>query len=111
MMIGRQEQAWVDRTNQTPGLKVLTFGPAEMSVIHLNMTQPPLDNIKVRQAVAHALDRAGMRQFRGMNISREAVSVVPSAISARTRRRRCCRTTSPARGRCWRRPGSPTASR
>ncbi len=42
MMIGRQEQAWVDRTNQTPGLKVLTFGPAEMSVIHLNMTQPPL---------------------------------------------------------------------
>lgn len=78
MMIGRQEQAWVDRTNKTPGLKVIAFGPAEMSVVHLNMTQPPLDNIKVRQAVAHAIDRAGIWRFRGQNISRQAVSVVPS---------------------------------
>jgi peptide/nickel transport system substrate-binding protein len=78
MMIGRQEQAWVDRTNKVPGLKVIAFGPAEMSVIHLNMTQPPLDNIKVRQAIAHAIDRAGIQQFRGPAISRQAVSVVPS---------------------------------
>jgi peptide/nickel transport system substrate-binding protein len=78
MMIGRQEQAWVDRTNKVPGLKVIAFGPAEMSVIHLNMTQPPLDNIKVRQAIAHAVDRAGIQQFRGPAISRQAVSVVPS---------------------------------
>ncbi|MCZ8185792.1 MAG: ABC transporter substrate-binding protein [Beijerinckiaceae bacterium] len=78
MMIGRQEQAWVDRTNKIPGLKVIAFGPAEMSVIHLNMTQPPLDNIKVRQAIAHAIDRAGIQQFRGTAISRQAVSVVPS---------------------------------
>jgi peptide/nickel transport system substrate-binding protein len=78
MMIGRQEQAWVDRTSKVPGLKVIAFGPAEMSVIHLNMTQPPLDNIKVRQAVAHAIDRAGIQQFRGTAISRQAVSVVPS---------------------------------
>ncbi len=78
MMIGRQEQAWVERTNKTPGLKVLTFGPAEMSVVHLNMMQPPLDNLKVRQAVAHAISREGIWQFRGQNISRQAVSVVPS---------------------------------
>jgi peptide/nickel transport system substrate-binding protein len=78
MMIGRQEQAWVDRTNKIPGLKVIAFGPAEMSVIHLNTTQPPLDNLKVRQAIAHAIDRAGIQQFRGVAISRQAVSVVPS---------------------------------
>lgn len=78
VMIGRQEQAWVDRVNAQPGSKVIAFGPAEMSVVHLNMTQPPLDNIKVRQAVAHAIDRAGIWQFRGKNISRQAVSVVPS---------------------------------
>lgn len=78
MMIGRQEQAWVDRVSATAGSKVVSFGPAEMSVVHLNMTQPPLDNIKVRQAVAHAIDRAGIWNFRGKNISRQAVSVVPS---------------------------------
>lgn len=78
LMIGRQEQAWVDRTGRTPGLKVVAFGPAEMSVLHLNMTQPPLDNLKVRQAVAYAIDRVGIQQFRGTAISRQAVSVVPS---------------------------------
>jgi peptide/nickel transport system substrate-binding protein len=78
MMIGRQEQAWVDRVAATSGAKVVSFGPAEMSVIHLNMTQPPLDNIKVRQAIAHAIDREGIWNFRGKNVSRKAVSVVPS---------------------------------
>lgn len=78
LMIGRQEQAWVDRTNKIPGLKVVAFGPAELSSIHLNMTQPPLDNIKVRQAVAYAIDRVGIQRFRGVSISRQAVSVVPS---------------------------------
>ena len=46
MMIGRQEQAWVDRTNKIPGLKVIAFGPAEMSVIHRNMTQPPFAELE-----------------------------------------------------------------
>uniref|UniRef100_A0A9E7ZHW0 ABC transporter substrate-binding protein n=1 Tax=Bosea sp. NBC_00436 TaxID=2969620 RepID=A0A9E7ZHW0_9HYPH len=78
MMLGRQEQAWVDRMTALPGVKVVAMGPAEMSVLHLNMSQPPLDNIKVRQAIAYAIDRNAIWQFRGKNISRPAVSVVPS---------------------------------
>jgi peptide/nickel transport system substrate-binding protein len=78
MMLGRQEQAWVDRMTATPGVKVVAMGPAEMSMIHLNMSQPPLNDIRVRQAVAHAIDRNAIWQFRGRNISRPAVSVVPS---------------------------------
>lgn len=78
MMLGRQEQAWVDRMTALPGVKVVAMGPAEMSVLHLNMSQPPLDNLKVRQAIAHAVDRNAIWQFRGKNISRPAVSVVPS---------------------------------
>lgn len=78
MILGRQEQAWVDRMTATAGVKVVAMAPAEMSVIHLNMSQPPLDNIKVRQAVAYAINRDAIWQFRGKNISRPAVSVVPS---------------------------------
>jgi peptide/nickel transport system substrate-binding protein len=78
MILGRQEQAWVDRMTATPGIKVVPMGPAEMSMIHLNMSQPPLDDIRVRQAVAHAIDRNAIWQFRGKNISRPAVSVVPA---------------------------------
>ena len=81
MMLGRQEQAWVDRMTATPGVKVVAMGPAEMSMIHLNLAQPPLNDIRVRQAVAHAIDRNAIWQFRGKNISRPAVSVVPSGYS------------------------------
>ncbi|MGL4241810.1 MAG: ABC transporter substrate-binding protein [Beijerinckiaceae bacterium] len=78
MVYARQDQNSFRRLRDTPGVKALSMNPAEMSVIHLNMTMPPLDNIKVRQAVAHALDRDGIHQFRGREVSRPSVSVVPS---------------------------------
>lgn len=74
----RQDQTTFNRVKAMPGVKALAMNPAEMSVIHLNMTIPPLDNIKVRQAIAHAIDRDGIHQFRGRETSRQAVSVVPS---------------------------------
>jgi peptide/nickel transport system substrate-binding protein len=51
--------------------------PGEMSVIHLNMTMPPLDDVRVRQAVAHAINRDAMVQFKGENVTLPAVSPVP----------------------------------
>jgi peptide/nickel transport system substrate-binding protein len=78
MLYARQDQTSFRRLRETPGVRALAMNPAEMSVIHLNMTMPPLDNIKVRQAIAHALDRDGIHQFRGREVSRPAVSVVPS---------------------------------
>lgn len=78
LVYARQDQRAFARLKETPGVKALAMNPAEMSVIHLNMTMPPLDNLKVRQAFAHALDRDGIQQFRGREVSRQAVSVVPS---------------------------------
>ncbi len=78
MLYARQDQTSFARLKQTPGVKALAMNPAEMSVLHFNTTMAPLDNIKVRQAVAHALDRDGIHQFRGRDISRQAVSVVPT---------------------------------
>jgi peptide/nickel transport system substrate-binding protein len=78
LLYARQDQTAFARLKATPGVKAVAMNPAEMSVIHLNMTIPPLDNLKVRQAIAHALDRDGIHQFRGREVSRQAVSVVPS---------------------------------
>lgn len=77
MIYGKQEQSWVDRISELPNTKVVVMKPGEMSVIHLNMTMPPLDNLKVRQAVAHAIDRAAMVQFKGEKVTLPAISVVP----------------------------------
>ncbi|XWN32055.1 MAG: ABC transporter substrate-binding protein [Devosia sp.] len=77
MIYGKQDQTWVDRIAQLPNTKVTVMTPGEMSVIHLNMTMPPLDDINVRKAVAHAINRDAMVQFKGENVTLPAVSPVP----------------------------------
>jgi len=77
MIYGRQDQTWFTRTQQLPNVRVVAMQPAEMSVIHLNMTMPPLNDIRVRQAIAHAINREQIVQLRGPNTSVTALSVVP----------------------------------
>ena len=77
MIYGRQDQTWVERIAKVPGTKVAVMTPGEMSVLHLNMTMPPLDDIRVRKAIAHALNRDAMIEFRGPDVTLPAISVVP----------------------------------
>lgn len=77
MIYGRQDQNWFTRTRALPNVRVVAMQPAEMSVIHLNMTMPPLNDIRVRQAIAHALNRDQVVQLRGRDTSVAAESVVP----------------------------------
>lgn len=77
MIYGKQDQTWVDRISEIEGAKVVVMEPGEMSTFHLNLTQPPLDDIRVRQAIAHAIDRDAMVAFRGQSVARASVSPVP----------------------------------
>jgi peptide/nickel transport system substrate-binding protein len=78
MIYGKQDQTWVDRTSKLPGVKVVAMEPGELSELYLNVTVKPLDDIRVRQAIAYAIDRKAIVQFKGAGTSREAVSVVPA---------------------------------
>jgi peptide/nickel transport system substrate-binding protein len=78
MIYGKQDQTWMDRTGKLPGVKVVAMEPGELSVLSLNITVKPLDDIRVRQAIAYAIDRKAIVVFKGAGSSREAVSVVPS---------------------------------
>ena len=78
MVFGRQTDQWVQRTKDIPGVKVVAMEPAELNVLHLNMAMKPLDDIRVREAIAHAIDRKAMVQFGGPEATREAVSVIPN---------------------------------
>ena len=77
MIYGRQDQTWVERISSVPDTEVVVMRPGEMSVIHLNKSMPPLDDLRVRRAVAHAIDRAAMVAFRGADVTLPAVSPVP----------------------------------
>ncbi len=74
---GRADQKWVDRTRAEPNTIVDIFEPAEEAELHLNVTVKPLDDIRVRQAIAYAVDRSELVQWRGKDVSREGQSVVP----------------------------------
>jgi peptide/nickel transport system substrate-binding protein len=78
MIYGKQDQSWVDRTKQMPGVKVLAMEPGELSTLFLNIAEKPLDDIRVREAIAYGVDRKAIVAFKGAGTSREAVSVVPS---------------------------------
>lgn len=77
MVYGRQDQTWIDRIAQLPDVKVVAMSPGEMSMLMLNMKMPPLDNVLVRRAVAHAIDREAMVEFKGPDVTLPAVSPVP----------------------------------
>ncbi|HVE48772.1 MAG TPA: ABC transporter substrate-binding protein [Casimicrobiaceae bacterium] len=78
LIYGKQDQTWVERMRKIPGAVVGVMEPAEMSGLYLNTKAKPLDDLRVRQAIAHAIDRKGLVDLKGSLVSRPTVSVVPS---------------------------------
>ncbi len=77
MIYGGQGQVWVDRMKKLKGTIVHVMEPAEMSVMSLNITSKPLDDIRVRKAIAMAVDRVEFVNFKGAGTVRAATSIVP----------------------------------
>ena len=74
---GLASQTWVNRNRALPHTIVDIFEPAEEAQLHLNTTVKPFDDLRVRQAVALAVNRPELVRWRGQDVSREAQSVVP----------------------------------
>ena len=74
---GSASQTWVNRNRALPHTVVDIFEPAEEAQLHLNTAVKPFDDLRVRQAVALAVNRAELVRWRGQDVSREAQSVVP----------------------------------
>ncbi len=57
LILGVGETGWIDRMEQLPESVVDVFGPGFTGLFHFNTSVQPLDDLRVRQAIAHALDR------------------------------------------------------
>ncbi len=75
---GVQDQKWVARTKTVPHAVVDVIDPSELSQLYLNATVKPLDDIRVRQAIAHAINRPELLRWRGADVAREPRSVIPT---------------------------------
>ena len=50
----------IQSLSQDPNLRVEKFNGSNLNLLTLNTTEAPLDNVKVRQAIAYAIDRESM---------------------------------------------------
>jgi peptide/nickel transport system substrate-binding protein len=77
MIEGEKAEWWPNKMRENKDVIIDILPPGEMTFINFNMTRKPLDNLKVRQALAHAINRKEWRESYGMSITGEAVSPVP----------------------------------
>jgi len=74
---GEREQVWVKKMREIPGTAIEIFGPGETLVLHFNMTKKPLDDLRVRQAIFHAINIDELMKFLGPDVTEKLVSPIP----------------------------------
>jgi peptide/nickel transport system substrate-binding protein len=62
---------------QDPNLQVLQFTGSNVNVLTFNCSQPPLNEVKVRQAIAYAVDREAMIRDLLLGQAKLAHSILP----------------------------------
>ena len=67
----------IKRLEQDPNLQVRAFAGSNLILLTLNTSSPPLDNVKVRQAIAYAIDRPTMIQKLLLGYGKIAHSIIP----------------------------------
>jgi peptide/nickel transport system substrate-binding protein len=74
----------VKRLEQDPNLQVRVFPGSNIYLLTLNTASPPLDNVKVRQAIAYAIDRQSIIKNLLLDYGKSAHSIIPEESWAYT---------------------------
>lgn len=77
LFYGTREDSWAERMAES-GAQIDVFEPGQMRTLHLNQNIEPLGDIRVRRAIAHAINREELVAFVGSVVARESVSPVPT---------------------------------
>lgn len=77
LMDGKREQRWIDSARRRPGFNVDIFQPGEYRLLHINQNIPPLNDIRVRQAIAAAINVDDLVRYVGKDVGPKGCSVVP----------------------------------
>jgi len=67
----------VNLLGQDPKLQVQQFAGSNLNLLTLNCSQPPLNDVRVRQAIAYAIDREGLIRDLLLGQAKIAHSILP----------------------------------
>ena len=67
----------VKRLEQDPNLQVKAFSGSNVALLTINTSAPPLDNVKVRQALAYAINRESLIKSLLLGFGKIAHSIIP----------------------------------
>ena len=73
----------MDHQKYCNDMNVLIFGPSQSRLLHLNKSVAPLDDKRVRQAIAHAIDRDEFQALIGSDITKQLFAPVPGGFLGR----------------------------
>lgn len=80
---GLPEKQWVDQINGVNGLTADVFGVGEVTFLNLNVDNENLSDVRVRQAICYAMNRANhLALSGGAPVSEAVYSVVPAQLMA-----------------------------
>src|SRR5262249_59074882 len=74
---GKRRPRWVGAGGRRAGFNVDIFQPGEYRLLHINRSMPPLDDIRVRRAIAAAINVDDLVRFVGQDVGPKGCSVVP----------------------------------
>ncbi|MGL4528762.1 MAG: ABC transporter substrate-binding protein [Beijerinckiaceae bacterium] len=77
LMAGKREQRWVSSARRRPGFNIDIFQPGEYRILHVNKSIPPLDDLRVRQALAAAINVDDLVRYVGEDVGPKGCSIVP----------------------------------
>jgi peptide/nickel transport system substrate-binding protein len=72
------QKGWIDDMLHVPGVVVETHGVGEVFTIYFNTQMAPLNDVRVRRAMAYALDREEFKNTTSTHLVQDALSPVPA---------------------------------
>jgi peptide/nickel transport system substrate-binding protein len=78
IITGSGDSGWIERVKQISNILLDVHGPGEVMTIHLNTKKKPFDNLLVRKAIFHAIDRNEFIKSTSRILSEKVFSPVPA---------------------------------
>ncbi|MFQ5972806.1 MAG: ABC transporter substrate-binding protein [Alphaproteobacteria bacterium] len=77
VIFGSEEPEWFEAVGDDQAMHVDVFGVGQVITLHFNTSRKPLDDVRVRKAIAYALDREVFRSLFAEGVVENVYSPVP----------------------------------